>query len=126
MRPIVLLVALLAAGCAGKKQTGPEPGPPGGAIPTENGQSTETNRSGLIVTPATQMQGKVALVNPKARYVVINFPIGTLPALDQQMPVYRNGLKVGEVRITGPQRDFNIAADIIAGECEVGDAVREK
>jgi hypothetical protein len=77
------------------------------------------------VTPAAQVQGRVASVNPKARYVVLSFPIGALPALEQRMQVYRSGLKVGEIKITGPHRDFNIAADILTGECQVGDEVRE-
>ena len=79
----------------------------------------------LIVTPDTGLQGQVALVNENARYVVVSYPIGGLPAVDQTLSVYRNGLKVGEITITGPRRDFNIAGDITKGECAVGDEVRE-
>jgi hypothetical protein len=42
------------------------------------------------------------------------------------MNVYRRGLKVGEVKVTGPQRDDNIVADITAGEAAVGDEVRDR
>jgi hypothetical protein len=33
-------------------------------------------------------------------------------------------LKVGEVKVTGPQREDNIVADLAAGEAEVGDEAR--
>jgi len=36
------------------------------------------------------------------------------------------GLKVGELKVSGPQLDVNIDADIIAGECQPGDEVREE
>jgi hypothetical protein len=44
-----------------------------------------------------------------------------MPQIAQRFNVYRHGLKVGEIKISGPQRDVNIAADIVAGECQVGD-----
>jgi len=80
---------------------------------------------GLIVTPDSRLHGRVALVNAKAKYVVVSYPIGALPEVDHVLSVYRNGLKVGEIKITGPRRDFNIAGDIVKGECEVGDEVRD-
>lgn len=45
--------------------------------------------------------------------------------MGKRLNVYRNGLKVGELKVTGPQRDNNTVADIVAGECQVGDEVRE-
>jgi hypothetical protein len=55
---------------------------------------------------------------------VLNFPIGRMPLMDQRVEVYRQGLKVGELRITGPQLDDNIVADILTGEVQPGDQVR--
>jgi hypothetical protein len=78
----------------------------------------------LIVTPG-KTSGKIALVNPAGRFVIVTFPPGTMPALEQRLNVYRGGLKIAEIRITGPQRDMNTAADIVAGECQPGDEVRE-
>jgi hypothetical protein len=78
----------------------------------------------MIVTPATTVGGRVALANMQARYVVLTFPIGTLPQLDQTFGLYRDGLKVGEIRVTGPQRDNNTIADLLAGDARVGDEVR--
>jgi hypothetical protein len=63
-------------------------------------------------------------VNQKARYVVISFPIGTVPPLDTHLNAYRNGLKVGELKVTPPQQNNFTAADIINGECQLGDEVR--
>ncbi len=35
-------------------------------------------------------------------------------------------MKVGEVKITGPQQDNNIVADLVTGEAQVGDDVRDQ
>lgn len=78
----------------------------------------------LVVTPGGSVSGTVALVNPGARYAVVSFPIGAVPAENTQLNVYRNGLKVGEIKITGPARDNNTVGDIIAGEARKGDELR--
>jgi hypothetical protein len=41
-----------------------------------------------------------------------------------RLNVYRHGLKVGEVKITGPQQEDNTVGDIASGEVEVGDELR--
>jgi hypothetical protein len=79
---------------------------------------------GLIVTPETALVGKVTLVDAPARCVVLSFPLGRMPAADQRLNLYRRGLKVGEVKVTGPQRENNIVADLVAGEAEAGDEAR--
>ena len=84
----------------------------------------ETNKSTLILTPGL-VSGRIALVNSAGRFVIVSFPPGAMPALERRLNVYRGGLKVAEIRITGPQRDLNTAADILAGECQVGDDARE-
>ncbi len=109
----VLFGALAAAGCATSKAPAPPTaGPPG-------------NR-GLIVTPETALVGRVVLVDATARCAVLSFPLGRMPAVDQPLNLYRRGLKVGEVKITGPQRETNVVADLIAGEAEVGDEARNQ
>jgi type IV secretory pathway VirB10-like protein len=80
----------------------------------------------LIVTPETGLIGKVETVNQNARYVVLTFPIGRLPAMEQRLIVYRSGLKVGEVKVTGPQIEDNVVADIVEGDSGPGDEVRDK
>lgn len=65
------------------------------------------------------------MVNNAARFVVLNYPLGHLPAANQHLNVYRRGLKVGEIKITNLQNDDNVVADLLAGECEIGDEARE-
>ena len=80
----------------------------------------------LIVTPEAGLTGKVAVYNDAGRFVVLNFPIGKMPQIGSRLFVYRNDLKVGEIKITGPQRDDNIVADLVTGESRAGDEVRDK
>jgi sulfur relay (sulfurtransferase) complex TusBCD TusD component (DsrE family) len=49
-----------------------------------------------------------------------------MPKMDQSLFLYRDGMKVGEVKITGPQRENNIVADLVTGEAEVGSEVRDQ
>jgi hypothetical protein len=120
----VFLAALVAAGCGHKPASAPE-----AAFTPLSTVSSGTNKvsssSSLIVTPEAGLQGKVVRTNPAGKFVVLNFPVGHLPALDQRLSVYRLGLKVGEVRITGPQLDDNVVGDVVAGEAAVGDVVRD-
>lgn len=95
---------------------------PGGAMQAPR---SGTKSPGLIVTPGSAMKGKIASVNPGGRFVVLSFPIGVMPPAERRLHVYRAGLKVGEVKITGPQRDTHTVADLVAGECQLGDEVRE-
>ncbi len=80
----------------------------------------------MIVTPEQLLVGKVATFNTAGRFVVLDFPVGKLPALEQVMFVYRQGLKVGEVKIVGPERDHMTIGDLLAGEARKGDEVRDK
>lgn len=84
----------------------------------------KTDNKGIIVTPGGSLPGTVISVNPSARFAVVRFPIGQLPPLNQRMSAYRQGLKVADLKISGPQRDVHTIADIVAGECRVGDDVR--
>ena len=57
---------------------------------------------------------------------MLSFPVSQMPKLDQTLFLYRNGLKVAEVKVTGPQRDNNIVADLVSGDARVGDEVRDQ
>jgi len=46
--------------------------------------------------------------------------------VEQRLFVYHNGLKAGEVKVTGPQTDDHIVADLITGEAQTGDEVRDQ
>ncbi len=117
----IICAGLLAgAGCAGRQ---------GGAasfseIPPPSKAAVSLPPGNVIVEPDTVLVGKVAKVNRDGRFVVLTFPIGHLPTLQQRLSVYHRGLKVGEVRVTGPQLDDNVVGDLAAGDAEVGDEVR--
>lgn len=116
------MVLVLGTGCFTSKSGGAN-----GRTSVNDGSPavSSTGANGeLIVTPETALAGKVVRVMPSSRFVVLNFPIGRMPALEQRAEVYRRGLKVGELRITGPQLDDNIVADILTGDVQAGDKVR--
>ncbi|MEK7780476.1 MAG: hypothetical protein AAB370_03115 [Verrucomicrobiota bacterium] len=125
----LMAMALIVNGCVFRKAASAKSAPPTKtpaiATPVAAEQKPEADPK-LIVTPENLLVGKVATFNTAGRFVVLDFPIGKMPALDQVMFVYRQGLKVGEVRITGPERDHNTVADLISGEARKGDEVRDK
>jgi hypothetical protein len=80
----------------------------------------------VIITPDASLAAKVVRYNSTGRFVVLNFPVGQMPGMGQSLFLYHNGLKAGEVKITGPQRDSNVVADLVTGEARVGDEVRDQ
>ena len=107
----LLAAGILISGCAFHRQTTAAVVPKG---------------STLIVTPDTSFTAKVIRYNSIGRYVVLSFPVGQMPKMDQSLFLYRDGMKVGEVKITGPQRENNIVADLVTGEAQIGDEVRDQ
>jgi hypothetical protein len=79
-----------------------------------------------IVTLDNSLAGKVASYNDTGRFVVLNFPAGRMPKMDQHLFLYRAGLKVAEVSVTGPQSDDNTVADLVSGDAQTGDDVRDQ
>jgi hypothetical protein len=113
LTPLTLLLAgILATGCAWHKAQ------PVGAASTRPSQP--------VVQPDTSFSARVADYNPEGRFVVLSFPVGLTPKLEQTLFLYRAGLKVGEVLVTGPQRENNIVADLVSGEAQVGDEARDR
>jgi hypothetical protein len=98
--------------------------PPTPPAPNATLQLFSVTNQGAIVTLTQTPNGKIAAVNLALRFVVVDFSLGPMPGLDQRMTVYRQGLRVGELKITGPERNGNTAADLIAGEAQTGDDVR--
>jgi hypothetical protein len=72
-----------------------------------------------------RVSGKIVSVNPALRFVVMDFTVWRMPALDQRLHVYRNEQRIGEVKVTGPTVDSTVAGDLMAGEARPGDEVRE-
>ncbi len=111
----VLMAGILISGCAfHRHKTTPPAATPAPAA------------SSVIITPDASPVAKVASYNPTGRFAVLNFPVGQMPAQGQEFFIYRNGLKVAEVRITGPQRDTYVVADLVSGEAQMGDEVRSQ
>jgi hypothetical protein len=108
---MVMFAGLLLAGCVHHKPahvtTIAEPAP-------------------TIVTPDKSLAGKVVSYNDVGRFVVLNFPAGQLPKMNQRLFLYRAGLKVAEVNVTGPQNDDNTVADLVSGDAQIGDEVRDR
>jgi hypothetical protein len=111
---------LLLSGCARGKP------PAARAVPAPAAAGRPASGQKLIVTPDQGLDGRIAWVNSNLQFVVITFPIGQMPAVDQRLNIYRHGLKVGEVRITGPQNDDSIVGDILAGAAAPGDWIRDR
>jgi hypothetical protein len=111
--PLLLLTAvILISGCASKK-------------PIAAGTSI-ANAPQMIVTPDSSLAGKVVSYNSAGRFVVLNFPNGRMPRMDQTLFLYRTGLKTAEVKINGWQQDNLVVADVINGEARIGDEVRDQ
>jgi len=110
----LLLIAGLAAGCTSPK-----------SHEIANAQPAPT-LSTAIVTPDLSLTAKVLSVNAVGRFVVLNFPSGQLPAVQSTVFLYRAGLKVAEIRITGPQDGNNTVGDLISGDANPGDTVRDR
>jgi hypothetical protein len=109
-RWLVLLAAIVSAGCAAWKRS------PAAAPPV----------STAVVTPDLSLTAKVVSVNTVGRFVVMTFPSGQLPKLQSTVFLYRAGVKVAEVKITGPQDGDNTVGDVISGEANAGDNVRDQ
>jgi hypothetical protein len=120
-----LLVAVLANGCVlfhHHRTTTASPAQYG----TYSAPATPSATLNPIVTPDNTLTAKVATYNATGRFVVLSFPVGQMPNMDQTLFLYRNGLKEGEVKITGPQHDNDIVADLVTGTAQAGDEVREQ
>lgn len=139
---MIVLVAGILCGCAtgksptqskpaGKKSARLEQPPIQSSATTDSAKVSEKPKasepkSKPLVTPDNSLGGKVATFNSAGRFVVLDFPVGKMPTLEQTMFIYRDGLKVGEVKITGPTRDNNTVADLVSGVANKGDEVRDR
>jgi len=107
----LLIAGILVSGCASQNRK-PVVSAPGA--------------SQTIVTPDTSLVARVVSYNEVGRFVVLNFPVGQMPKADQMLFLYRVGLKVGEIKIDTWQRDNFVVADIVAGDAQAGDEVRDQ
>ena len=119
---VLLVPGLLAmSGCSGRKSPGAKP-----PTASRSGSTTTAQNQKVIMRPEDALVGKVTLVNNDGRFVVLTFPLGRMPTADQRLNVYRQGLKTGELKVSGDRLDVNVLADIVAGDAKTGDEVRDK
>ena len=112
-------IRLLSLAAAGITLAGCVHSKPKTAAPTAAPSTT-------IVTPDNSLAGRVVSYNSTGRFVVLNFPSRRMPNSNQQLFLYRAGLKVAEVKVTGPQNDDNIVADLVSGDAKTGDEARDR
>jgi hypothetical protein len=129
---VMLLAAALTQGCsttASRDRPAPPPDRPTLGRPPKPAASQPKSALRAAVNPLVKLdervQGKIVSVNPVLRFVVMEFPVQRMPALDQRLNIYRQGQKVGEVKVTGPTLETTVAGDILTGEAQVEDEVRE-
>ncbi len=131
---VVLLLAcvMMGAGCAGPEpsrrssKSGFDDAATGVSGVSWSSRSAAAKPGDLIVTPGTALTGNVVRYNDAGRFVVVDFPPGNLPQAEQRMFVYRQGLKVGEVRVSDWRRENLVVADLITGEAQEGDQISSK
>ena len=97
-----------------------------GCVSHKPAPRTVTQPAPAIVTPDNSLTARVVSYNSVGRFVVLSFPVGQMPTLDQSLFLYRAGLKVAEIKVTGPQQDNNTVADLVTGDAQVGDEVRDQ
>jgi hypothetical protein len=119
------LLVLSSTGCLfGRKHKQPPPPP---VVDLSTGASvTPASTNTFLVTPDLSMVGRVVRVNQSLRFVVLSFPLGQTPATGVRMNIFRRNEIVGEVQVTDQQRDNNAIADIVLGDAQDGDEVRQK
>lgn len=121
----IALLLLSATGCIfGKKHK--QVAPPAVVDLSTGASVTPASTNTFLVTPDLSTIGRVVRVNKELRFVVLSFPIGQTPAQGTRMNVFRRNEIVGEVRVTGQQRENNAVADVVLGDALDGDEVRQK
>lgn len=128
---IAAVCGCVIVGCARnpaapRDQAAPVAGPAPVAAPVTKSDGAASKAAEQAAPgPVEALTGKVSSANANLKFVVLTFPIGQMASINQKLNVYRAGVKVGELVVTGPQRDENIIADIVAGEAQVGDEAHD-
>lgn len=128
---VAAVCGFVIVGCARKPVTPRDqaaaiagPAPVAAPVAKSNGAASPAAEK-VAPGPIEALSGKVSSANASLKFVVLTFPIGQMASINQKLNLYRAGVKVGEVVVTGPQRDENIIADIVAGEAQVGDEAHD-
>lgn len=103
-------------------RTLPASGKGGGLGPTFPEAAPATNTPpATVILPAS---GKIHSVNAGLKFVVIDYTLGGMPPLQSVLGVYRGSEKIGQLRLSGPERNGFVAADVLEGFLQPGDEVR--
>jgi hypothetical protein len=94
--------------------------------PAAEGTRLSVTNKNRVITLSDPWGGKVAFVNPEARFVILDYSLSQMPPAGQRLTVFRQGIRVGEVRITGQPQTGYVAADITAGDIQTGDDTRRE
>lgn len=130
MRWAVLLSIglLLSSACRSSRTAAPKSAQEREPVWTdaENAATSEGGQpnGNAAIFPITSGDGTVVKVNKKLRFAVLEFPLHPMPAIGQQLFLYRRGQKVARIKVTGPVRGQTVAADILEGSAEENDEVR--
>lgn len=131
-RICTLALVLALAGCTSPDKESKEK-PAVATIPSKGGglvtetlpadSQSRTNRadSTPIVLPTS---GRIHSINAGLQFVVVDYTLGGIPPLQSLLPVYRGDQKVGQIRLTGPERNGFVAADVVEGILQNDDEVR--
>jgi hypothetical protein len=114
---VLLLAGIFAGGCANTDFN---------AAPKLDQKVGKIGATTAIVTPDNSLKAKVAVYNAVGRFVVLSVSAGPMPNPDQTLFLYRGGLKVAELKVTGPQSENNTVADLVTGDAQAGDEVRDQ
>ena len=71
----------------------------------------------------TSFETKIRLVNDNLRFIVLDYSYEPMPPLETRLAVYRDGQRIGMVKVTGPVMNGSTIAIIVEGEPQVGDTV---
>ena len=78
-----------------------------------------------VLRVVREVTGRVVSKNLLSQFVVVDFPLGALPEIGDQLAVRRDGATIAQLRVTGPIRGFLVIADIAEGDPRPGDRVEQ-
>lgn len=96
---------------------------PAVAARTSAVSSSLSSGSTRIAEPTGNVRGVVVTVNTKAKFVVVKYNYRAIPSIGKVLSVLRNGVKVGQIKVTKPVKPPHSTADIIDGDIQRGDIV---
>jgi hypothetical protein len=100
-----------------------EEGAPAASARTSAVSSNLSSGSTRIAEPTGSVRGVVVSVNGKAKFVVVKYNYRAIPSVGKVLSVVRNGVKVGQIKVTKPVKPPHSTADIIDGDIQRGDIV---